>query len=149
MGDAKSWIRDVVASLEREMDADTCQRVLEPCGRRCFPATLGKKARAIWNNASTPRAFVERLHETTSHVEVVDGEIRVTYPECYCPHIRGIPSGEMPAAYCACSVGWVKELFRQATGRDADVEALTTIHRGGSECRFRVDLGLGLDAPLR
>ena len=149
MSDSKAWIRNVVASLEQHVGEDACRRVLEPCGRRCFPASLGKKARAIWNSAPTARDFVERLHKAASHVELTGDEVRVIYPQCYCPHIRGIPSGGMPGAYCACSLGWVKELFLQATDRDVAVAVETTILRGGTQCRFVVDLGLPLDQPLR
>jgi hypothetical protein len=40
----------------------------------------------------------------------------------------------------------MKGLSRQAMGREVDVKALTTIVSGGKEFRFRVDLGIGLDA---
>ncbi len=149
MSDSKTWIRNVVASLEVETDAETCRRVLEPCGRHCFPEPLGKKARTMWAASPTARAFLERLRKASPHVTIVGEEIHVVYPECYCRQVSAVPMSEMPAAYCHCSVGWVKELFRQATGRDVDVVALTTIIRGGTECRFRVDLGVALDAPLR
>lgn len=149
MSDSKAWIRDIVASLEGETDAETCRRVLEPCGRRCFPASLGKKARTMWEGSTTARAFLERLQGVSPHVAIVGEEIHIVYPKCCCKRVSAIPAGEMPAAYCDCSVGWAKELFRQATGRDVDVVALTTIIRGGTECRFQVELGLALDAPLR
>ncbi len=145
MGDSKAWIRNVVTSLQGETDEGTCRRVLEPCGRRCFPKSLGTKARAIWKDSPTVQAFLDRLHEAFGPVEIVGGQVQVVYPECYCEQIRGVPIGEVPGAYCHCSVGWVKELFRQATGRDADVEAVATIVRGGKECRFRVALGMALD----
>jgi predicted hydrocarbon binding protein len=132
MSDSKAWIRDIVASLEGETEAETCRRVLEPCGRRCFPASLGKEVRTMWEVSTTARAFLDRLQKASPHVTIVgEEEIHVVYPKCH------------------CSVGWAKELFRQATGRDVDVVALTTIIRGGTGCRFRVDLGIALDAPLR
>ncbi len=149
MSDSKAWIRNVVTSLQGETDEETCRRVLEPCGRRCFATSLGKKARAMWEASPTARAFLEHLQKASPHVTIVGKEIHVVYLECYCRQVSAVPVGEVPHAYCHCSVGWVKELFLQATGRDVDVVALTTIIRGGTECRFRVDLGVALDAPLR
>jgi hypothetical protein len=149
MSNSGAWIRNVVAALESQSDEETCRRVLEPCGRRCLPTSLGKKARAMWEASPTARTFLERLKKASPHVTIVGEEIHVVYPECYCRQVNAVPMNEMPAAYCHCSVGWVKELFLQATGRDVDVVALTTIIRGGTECRFRVDLGVALDAPLR
>ncbi len=149
MNRSSAWIRNVVASLEREAGAETCARVLESCGRRCFPPSLGSKAQAAWNKASTARAFIERLSIVATHVAIADDEVRVTYPQCYCAQIRAIPVGEVPGSYCACSVGWVKELFLRATGRDVAVTVRTTILRGDKECCFVVDLGVSLDEPLR
>lgn len=149
MIDSKSWIQNVVTSLEGETDAETCRRALEPCGRRCFPPSLGKKAHAIWKDSPTVRAFLERIQTAFEAATIVGEEIHVVYPECYCELARKVPAGEMPAAYCHCSVGWVKEFVGQATGRYVDVVALTTIVRNGKEHRFRVDLDIALDAPLR
>jgi hypothetical protein len=144
----QAWIRQVVAGLAEQTDEATCQRVLESCGRRCFPPALGAKVRALWQEATTVRGFLDELHAAFDPVQIVDGAIHVVYPQCYCEQIDGIPPLDVPSAYCNCSVGWVRELFKQATGRDVPVEALTTIVRGGPECRFRVDLGIALDAPL-
>jgi hypothetical protein len=149
MSNTAAWIRNVVSSLENEVDQATCRRILEACGRKCFPLSLGKKSRSIWESAKTGREFVERLHKACDRVTIEDGLVYIICPECYCRRIRGVPVSEMPNAYCHCSAGWAKELFLQATGRDVDVVAVSTIVRSGTECRFRVDLGVALDTPLR
>ena len=64
----------------------------------------------------------------------------VVYPQCYCEQIKGLPPGSVPDAYCHCSVGWIRELFEQATGRAVKVERVKTVLSGGGECRFRVTL---------
>ncbi len=122
-----------------------------PLGKVCAgnPQTLGAKARAAWKASPTARPFLERLNKASGPVTIVGEDVHVVYPECYCQQTRETPAGEVSSAYCAWSVGWVKELFRHAMDREARVTAMTTIVRGGTECRLRVDLGMSLDEPSR
>ena len=47
----------------------------------------------------------------------------------------------LPDTYCNCSRGWLLEVFENITGKPASVELLSSIRRGGADCRFVVRLG--------
>lgn len=146
---ARAWILHAVTELSQRVDGATCREVLAACGRRCFPERLGSRARELWCATPTVRAFAEAMHEVFPPVRVEEADLVVVYPRCYCEQIAGVPPSDVPDVYCDCSAGWVEELFRRAAGINAHVETRSTIVRGGTECRFRVDLGRGLDEPLR
>jgi len=46
----------------------------------------------------------------------------------------------MPAAYCNCSKGWVKQLFENVIDQEIKVELICSIIQGGDKCRFRIYL---------
>ncbi|MEW5826185.1 MAG: hypothetical protein AB1778_05080 [Candidatus Bipolaricaulota bacterium] len=149
MSDPVRWILQAAASLSDSADEPTCRHVLEACGRACFPAALGEKARRIWESSATTRDFVLGLRDVFPPVVLFGEEIHVVYPKCYCEFMRAVPPSEVPWTYCQCSIGWVKEFFALATGQSAVVDVISTVLRGGAECRLRVDLGRRLDQPLR
>jgi predicted hydrocarbon binding protein len=137
----RQWIRKVVEGLDAHVDPETCARILEACGRQCAPDGLIEKARRIFESSEDIGGFLARLGEVFEAVQVEDGKVYVVYPECYCEQIKGIPSADVPNAYCDCSVGWVKELFERATGRKVSVKRISSVVAGDPECRFQVDLG--------
>lgn len=148
-GKARAWILHAVAELSQRADGATCREILAACGRRCFPEELGARARQLWIVAPTIRAFAEAMHAIFPPVRVEGDDLVVVYPRCYCEQIADVLPSNVPDAYCVCSIGWVEELFRRATGIDAGVDAQSTIVRGGTECRFHIHLERGLDEPLR
>ena len=135
------WIRKVVEEIDSQTDRETCARILEACGRQCAPEGLINKARKIHESSDGIGEFLARLGEVFEAVQIEDGKVYVVYPECYCEQIKGLPIGNVPEAYCNCSVGWVKEVFESAVGRSVGVRRLKSIVAGDEECRFEVDLG--------
>jgi len=139
-GRTADWIRKVVAGIEEHADEAECKKILEACGRQCAPRGLIAKAREIYQSAGDTAEFVARLGEVFSAVQIEDGKVFVIYPECYCEQIKGVPSEDIPNAYCNCSVGWVKEVFEGALGRPVGVRRVSSVIAGDPECRFEVDL---------
>jgi len=128
--------------MEQKLDADTRSEILQHCGKNCIPQSILKKARACAVDASDVSSFISGLKETVPFVHMSGDEISVVYPECFCP----IPDEKTPLpGLCDCSAGWIRELFEHALSRPVSVEILETVMRGGSKCRFRVDLGNNSD----
>ncbi|MCX6093335.1 MAG: DUF6144 family protein [Candidatus Bipolaricaulota bacterium] len=136
----QAWIADVVREVEKNTDTATCARILESCGRHCAPSSLIQKTKEIYKSSAGVPEFLARLGEVFDALQIEDGAVYVVYPQCYCDQIKGIPTGDVPDAYCNCSVGWIREVFEQAIGRPVKVERVTTVISGGDECRFRVVL---------
>lgn len=138
--DTLAWIKTVVEGLDEHTDRETCARVLEACGRQCAPQGLIDKAREIREASEDIGEFLAKLGEIFDAVQVEDGKVFVVYPECYCEQIKDIPIEDIPNNYCDCSVGWVKQVFEGALGREIAVRRLTSVIAGDPECRFEVDL---------
>jgi predicted hydrocarbon binding protein len=51
--------------------------------------------------------------------------------------VENVPTGLSPV-YCHCSVGYVKEMFEQATGKSIQVALKESLKRGGKACRFHI-----------
>jgi len=136
----EAWIADVVRGIEKNTDGPSCARILESCGRQCAPAGLIAKAKEIYQTSAGLPEFLARLGEVFEALQIEDDAVYVVYPRCYCDQIQGAAPGEIPDAYCNCSVGWIREIFEQALGRPIHVERVRTVVSGGDECRFRVAL---------
>ena len=51
--------------------------------------------------------------------------------------VESKPAG-LSSTYCACSLGYVKEMFEQKFGRNVDIEMLDSVLNGGKRCRFKI-----------
>ena len=138
MSNTQRWLSNLFDAMERTLDADQRSEILRHCGRNCIPKSILKKARACAEGASDIPSFISRLKETIPFVHMSGDEVFVVYPECFCPIMKG--RSPLPGL-CDCSAGWIGELFEHALSKSVSVEILETVMRGGSECRFRVDLG--------
>ncbi len=112
-------------------------RLLEQRGRLCISETYIKKAKAVAKGAKSDEEFLRNLGEVYPMLKLDGDKVYVLYPKCYCP-TRKIFKGEVPHYYCHCSVGWVKEMFEQALGRNIEVKLESSVLRDGKECRLRV-----------
>ena len=132
------WIKRVVEGIDEHTDDATSAKILEACGRDCAPSELIDKAKAIYQKSKSIGPFLAEFSDVFEGLQIEDDAIYVVYPRCFCKQIKGTPPEDVPDAYCNCSRGWLKELFEQATGRTVNVELLTSIVRGGEQCRFSI-----------
>ena len=137
MKHSHKWIGAAVASLGERVNRRVATRVLEDCGRNCITRSMLQRARRCKAQARTTDEFLDKLAGIWSHLERKGERLYVTYPRCYCPIVKGY-KGKMPAAWCNCSQGWIKELFETSLGRPVKVKLEASIVRGDRGCRFRV-----------
>lgn len=132
---SKEWIVSAVIAMSAELEEPETICVLEQCGRAC--ARQGAVGMAAKHKGDL-EGFLEGLRGWIGENNARrDGEaVELVYEKCYCHNVRDIET--VPPAYCHCSRGWVKEMFETVTGAPCDVELLSSIKRGGTECRFRV-----------
>jgi len=138
--DTAGWIRKVVEGLDKNVDRETCARILEACGRQCAPQGLIDKARETFEDSADIGEFLAKLGDFFDVLRLEDEKVFVVYPECYCEQVKDIPPEDLPNNYCDCSVGWVKQVFEGALGRPVDVKRISSVIAGDAECRFEIDL---------
>ncbi|MBU0595972.1 hypothetical protein KJ567_04730, partial [Candidatus Bipolaricaulota bacterium] len=130
--------RNVVDGIDENTTDAQCKKILDARGRACVPQDLIEKAKAIYKKTKSVGPFLAEFNEVFKMLQIEDDAITVVYPRCFCHHIAGECPREVPDEYCECSIGWLKELFEQATGRRVEVKLLGSVVRGGQDCRFSI-----------
>ncbi len=144
-------IERIVAELDRQVDGPTRRGIMEACGRQCFE---GSRPAGPKPTAEQAAKFMEGMRKYVGAENVRESAAgTVVYfkytqnPEglktadgyCLCPIFEDAPKG-VSATYCDCSVGYVRALFQQATGRETRVELTGSVLRGDKSCTFTVTL---------
>jgi hypothetical protein len=133
---ARGWITRFVATLDAEVPAADLTGLMEARGRSCArqgPIGVAEKCRGdVDQLVSTMQGWLGANAVTRE-----GNLVRLAYPRCLCPMVREVATSLSPT-YCQCSVGWIKEMFETAWGGPVSVEALETVKRGGSSCRFDI-----------
>ncbi|HYG35750.1 MAG TPA: DUF6144 family protein [Clostridia bacterium] len=147
----KIWVSRLMDNLDAQLDLPSRQRLMEACGRTCFIGAHGE-AKPKQLTPEQEQDFLKRHRQRFGENSVrKDGEqtvldywyeqnprgLKVSEGFCLCPVVEDGPEKLSPT-YCHCSVGYVKEMFRQMVGRPVQVQLLRSVRRGDRECRFEV-----------
>lgn len=142
-------ITRLVGQLDAQLDARTRRSIMETCGRLCHEGAHPPGAKPTAEQAArfmegiTKYVGPDNVRQTEAGTVVV---FRYTQnPEglktadgyCLCPIFEDAPKGVSPT-YCECSVGYVRALFEQGTGRATRVELTDSVLRGAKTCSFTV-----------
>jgi len=138
---AQAWVKRLMETVDSQLDEAARTKLMEACGRACFRASHGEATEA----KPQPDDFdklLARLREFAGKdgVRQEGNAVYFSYGtsgRCFCPLVESGPP-ILPATYCNCSVGYVKEMFERAVGKPVKVELTESIKRGGKACRFGV-----------
>ncbi len=134
-------VRELMAALDAEMDAETGQEVMARCA--CIGPGVIDRALAIQQEASDLDDLLVQLnavHIGGGQLRLEDDTIHATYEHCYCGSVNRTRT-PIPGPYCACSCGWYARLFEALLGRPVEVELLSSIIQGDPQCRFAIRIG--------
>jgi hypothetical protein len=134
---SRGWIKRFMENLDQHLDGPRRVRLLETRGRSCARGGAIRLARECNGDVDKLVAALA-AHRGQENVYRKGNVVRLTYDRCLCQLVADVP--KISASYCHCSIGWVKEMFETASGRPVRVEALETVKRGGSACRFDIHL---------
>ncbi len=137
-GWARHWAKGLVDDLDAQLSEPQRVAVMEARGRSCARGGPVKRAAAHKGDLD---AFIADMvaHMGPEGVRREGNVVKVTYRACYCPMVAALEEPLSPT-YCACSAGWLKEMYETVTGKPVTVTVLETIKRGGRACRFDVAL---------
>jgi hypothetical protein len=145
---AQGWAKRFFDALDTEVDEKTRIKLMEANGRACFIFSLhGSKLEPMPIDTAIQKAQAYVGKENAwregntiyfNYVKNPDG-LRIEDGYCLCPLVESGPPG-LSGTYCACSVGYVGEMFKMALGRPVHVELLESLKRGGKRCRFKITL---------
>jgi predicted ArsR family transcriptional regulator len=134
----QNWITTLMDSLDEFVDDEECRHILENCGRECIPKSTIRKAKDLYEKSESLEDFLERYAINNKHLQVEDSGVFIVYPRCFCSLVNKIPVGQISPTWCNCSKGWVKALFKEATGRSVDVILEKSVIKGDDGCRLMV-----------
>jgi hypothetical protein len=131
-------LMEKLQAVETETHIDSeLMNMLERRGRSCIGANYINKAKAAAMNAKNDKEFLDNLTKSIRMLKIEGNDVYMVYPRCYCHKLKDF-KGDVPASYCYCSVGWVKEMFEQALGRAIEVRLEASVRRGDKTCRLKV-----------
>jgi len=133
----RQWLLDLLKEVEGKISKERLAEILESRGRACLPEAMLTKARKAAKDIKNDAEFLDNLEKVYPMLKREGDEVYVVYPECYCPGMKELVA-DAPDYYCACSVGWIKEMFEQALARPVEVRLESSVIRGDAECRLRV-----------
>lgn len=135
----RAWAKSLCAFLEDNYDDETVKAVRMDCA--CGPsASFCAKLRAVYEKDTDPRSFMENLNrlELGLQLEYDGTSYTLIYPECYCSCVKRSEE-TLPAAWCACTLGFTKRLFGGIFGKEVQVALISSVKMGDAVCRIRID----------
>jgi hypothetical protein len=146
------WVKRFMEVLEQNLDEKTREKLMQANGKSCYIAYAGAGQRR-----ATPVTFehfadwIARTGKSQGY-SVVGSDIFSEYtgsaetgkasPEnvCLCPMVEAQAAGKVPAFYCLCSIGYVREMHERLLGRPVEVRLVDSVLRGGTRCKFKINL---------
>jgi hypothetical protein len=146
------WVKRFLEVMEQNLDEKTREKLMEANGKACYIAYAGEGQKR-----ATPISF-ERFADWIAKkgkdqgYSVVGNEIFSEYtssaetgkpsPEgiCLCPMVEAQAAGKIPAFYCLCSIGYVREMHERLLGRPVEVQLIDSVLRGCKRCKFKISL---------
>ncbi len=131
------WLKELLKSLDENLDEKTRIVIMEACGEKCpFTHLTDQKLLDIKKESKDEYDFLEKLSQQW-RVRIENNNIYVIFDKCYCPLINQDIEGSSKTL-CYCTLGNIKKKFRLGLGRDVNVLMEKTILAGDRECRFKV-----------
>jgi predicted ArsR family transcriptional regulator len=135
----QKWIVNLIDGLDKQVDKKIKMKILESCGRNCISQNFIKKAQSCKNRSKNKDEFLNQLMRIWKHLRREGNNIYVVYERCYCPLVKTY-QGKLPATFCNCSLGWIRELFEKCLEKPVKVVLEKSIKKGDNICKFRVHL---------
>jgi hypothetical protein len=146
------WIRRFLEVMERNLDEATRERLMRANGEACYAAYAGKDP--PWADPVSFERFADWIARSGKEQGysvagrdiftefTVNAETGKPSPEgvCLCPMVEAQAAGKIPAFYCLCAAGYVREMHERLLGRPVQVQLVDSVLRGGKRCKFKINL---------
>ncbi len=136
----QAWVKALIETMDAQLDGPEKIKLLESCGRACAQRGSLPSLRQAANGDVDALVKALEAHVGAGNVRRDGNLIHLRYAKCYCPLVADGPE-RLPDSYCNCSRGWVLEVFGAITGKPVTVDLISSIRRGGPDCRFEIRIG--------
>ncbi len=139
---AQSWITQLIANLEDELDSNTKRKVLKSCFSSHYKdLNMEKSLEPYYNNIEQFIVFLEEkwgwkiTYKKETGILIADENKDF----CVCPVI--IQESELDkSAICYCSEGFAEKMFSVVAGYPVTATVTSSINRGDKHCVYEIDL---------
>ena len=137
-------IRLMMDQLEKTCDHDLCLEIMEACGSKCCGISTRQQAIRLMDESQSILEFLKKMNKKGIGggrlILKDDHTITGGYNKCYCGQVKQTEVPFPTKTYCQCSVGWYKQLFTAAFGKEVKVELIRSIITGAESCEFVIHL---------
>ena len=133
------WVKNLMECIDAHLDEETTMALMESCGRACAREGPVHAAAACRGNLDEWLSTLAKWHGGEEYVHRDGDIVRLICGECLCPLMKDGPA-RLPAIFCNCSLGWMKETFGAVVGKPVEVELVESIKRGANQCTFMIHL---------
>jgi hypothetical protein len=138
------WIAALLPALTA-VDAAETRDALKGCAASHFEA-LGMAPTLARLRGDLP-ALLDFLRSEWGWIvehDAASGVIHVNENKdhCVCPLVPAEPTDDL-GALCSCSEGFAERMFAAVVGHPVRAQVVESILRGGTRCRYRLDLAAG------
>jgi hypothetical protein len=137
----ENWLSDLLDSMEKHTDRETCEKIVGGCGVRCFERHQFKKDIAIAGKGDLDKLI--EAYKKNFEIWKEGDRVHIRYGEvsgqCYCP-AANYRQSKPDDIHCECTRNTHKTVFETALGRPFRVDVAESLRRGGKTCHFIVYL---------
>jgi hypothetical protein len=146
----EKWVVRFFNVLDANLDEATRMKIMMSNGKECLLAWQKETKQQPRTKPVTLEGFAKWAKEKGSAEYQVEGnvihfqytsaaETGLPSPEnhCLCPMVETNPAGLSPT-FCACSLGYVKEMHEQMFGKPVEVELVSSVLGGAPRCKFKI-----------
>ena len=135
---AHTWVRALMENMEQKLSETELVELMEECGRDC--ARRGSIALAKQSQGNVDNLLAKLAGNIGKENARREGNtVFIGYDKCFCPLVSSV-SEQLPASYCNCSRGWLKEMLETVTGKPVQVVLKQSIKGGAPNCRFEATI---------
>jgi predicted hydrocarbon binding protein len=150
-GFSQTWVKRFMDILDADVDEPTRLQLMRTMGRTCYVGAHGKRGNRQPEPGDLDKLLAGmkkyggdemiRREGDVIHFQYIRNPagLRVADGWCLCPLVEKGPEG-LSGTFCACSEGYVTEMFERASEVPVKVELVESLKRGGKTCMFRIQL---------
>jgi len=163
------WLVGMLKRLEQVADEQQQYEILSSCAH-FFPEEMIAELKQVYEEArKNSPSMVETVDKLLEFMQKIpgwgsvpirDGNILYTTKSprdpkgfenaktrlekkkayCFCPMIRDFLDKDIPATFCNCGTGWVRQQWEGVFGQPLKIEIVKSLTKGDEECQFAIHL---------
>lgn len=138
----QKWLEVLLSNISEELDEPAKRKILKNCSKTHYEEIdMNKVLAPFGNDLEKFLQFLEKDWNWKIEYDKANKTILANENKnhCVCP-IAGNLNASALSALCYCSEGFAEQMFSAVTGAKVRATVVSSIHRGGTNCIYKVEL---------